>query len=367
MHITISQESLYAGLKAVGRALPVRSVIPSLSGICLEVQGNELCLRATDMELTVQKTVQVSAARNGALVLPGRTLTELVRRIPPAQITITAPQGQNSACIRWNDSDCVVQGFGCEQFPAMPPGGPGPAVSMAADQLMRLLRETGFATGHDEARPWFTGVCLTISGPLATAMATDTAVVAYSEAQVENPGGVACTVIIPGRSLLELERLLAETGAASCQFTLSHNQLQFHLGNVTLVTRLLEGQYPDFRRLLPTQFAALVRLDRRQLLDALERTSLLATHGAVQLSAEGGHLTLSARSPELGQLTDRLAAHIHGSPFTLPLNGRFLIEGLKSMTSPEVLLEFHSPRTAVRVRSSTGAAAFFAVLPLLQF
>lgn len=198
-------------------------------------------------------------------------------------------------------------------------------------------------------------------------MATDTAVVAYSEAQADNPNDLACSVIIPGRYLQELERLLAEAGADRCLIAPSRSQLLFQLGDTTLVTRLLEGQYPDFRRLLPTQFPGTLRLDRKLFIEALERSSLLAAHGAVQVTAEGGQLILSARSPDMGHLTERLPGALHGSPFTVPLNGRFLTEGLKSMASPSVLVEFHSARTAVRFRANAESASFFAVLPLLQF
>ena len=367
MRFTIEQDVLHAGLKAASRALSVRSAIPALSGIHLEARGAELSVRATDMELTVQKAVRIDLVREGAIVLPGRTLTELVRRLPPGPVAFTVDQGQNIARIGWQGSECVVQGFGSEQFPAFAPAGMEPALSIPADHMRRLLRETGFATGNDEARPWFTGVYLTIVGSQVTAMATDTAIVAYSEAKADNLADLACSLIIPGRSLQELERLLAEGEDDRCLIAPSHNQLLFRVGDLTLVTRLLEGQYPDFRRLLPTHFPGAVRLDRRLLIEALERTNLLAAHGAVQATADGEQFILFARSPDVGQLTERLPGALHGSPFTVPLNGRFLTEGLKSMTSPTVMVEFHSARTAVRFRADPAATSFFAVLPLLQF
>lgn len=143
--------------------------------------------------------------------------------------------------------------------------------------------------------------------------------------------------------------------------------MRFASGHTELTTRLLEGQYPDFRRLLPSSYPARVQASRRDLLTACERALLLADQGSVRFEAAAGALHLTARAPDLGEIADRLPATLEGQPFAIPLNVRYVIEGLRAMDSPEVMLEHAGPRSAVRFRQNASAASFFAVLPLLSF
>lgn len=367
VEFTVEQDQFFAGLRIAGRAVSARNTIPVLSGIWLEARGRELRLRATDLEVDICATVPADVRTRGATVLPARYLQELVRRLPPLPLSVRVAPDSAVARLTWEESESTIHGFAPDQFPAAAsdPAAGLPGLTIEWQDLTTLLRETGFATGHDESRPWFTGVYLSIHGGRAVAMATDLSVLAYSEAPVHNPVDLSCSVILPARALQELGRLPA--GSSPCHVLPSHNQFRFDLGAVSLTTRLLEGQYPDFRKFLPAQYPVQVSLGRERLLAACERAALCADQGAVRLEAGPDGARLTARTPDLGEVTERLPARLEGPAFAIPINVHFVLNGLRSMTGPDLLLEFAGPRTAVRFRAGPGARSFFAVLPLLSF
>lgn len=368
MRVVVSQSDLYDGLRTVARAAAARNVIPALSGVRLSAAPGTLNLCATDLELTISHTVPADTTEADTVVAPGRHLLELVRRLPPGPVRLETLSGGSALRVGWGDSVASVQTFAPEHFPA--PERPGPdqhALSLSSGALRRLLRGTGFATGHDESRPWFTGVFLTVKGSHAAAMATDAAIVAYCETTVHNPGDLAFSVILPGRSLQELAQVLPDGQDEPCLLLPRHHLLQVEAGPTVLTTRLLEGQYPDFRRLLPSAYPSQARIPRRELLAACERALLLSDQGSVRFEAAAGALQLTARAPEVGDIADRLPAAMTGAPFAVPLNARYVVEGLRSMESADVLLEYAGARSAVRFRADSTTPSYFAVLPLLSF
>lgn len=366
MRVTIQQEVLDEGLRTVGRAVSTRNTIPVLSGISLQAEDGWLRLRATDLERSVATAVEAEVHQPGALVLPGRSLLELARRLPPGRVEIVADLANSTARLACDEVAFTMHGFPADQFPQEAAELGQGGVTMTAGELRRLLRETGFATSHDESKPWFTGVYLAVQGDRAVAMATDAAVVAYGEVPVSNVRDVAFSVILPGPTVQELGRQLS-AGAERCELFLIHNQMRFGLGGVTVTSRLLEGQYPDFRRVMPTQFPSRLRLSRPRLLEALDRAALMAKDSEIRLEGKPGTLHLSARTPEVGRVEERVPAEQDGPPFETGLNVRYLLEGLRAMEGPEVLVEYAGPRSPVRFRTAPGEAAFFAVMPLLTF
>lgn len=366
MQFELEQPVLLDAVRAAARLVSVRSVIPVLSGVLLEARGQELRLRATDLEAEIRLAVPAKVHTEGEVVLPARFLQELLRRLPPSMLAVRVSPENCIARITWEEAEYLVHGWPADQFPAPDsPGAEAVAVTLRPTDLSALLRETGFATGHDGSRPWFSGVFLSLRGSRVVAMATDGSIIAYSEAPVHNPGDRAFSVILPSRSLQELSRLLPD--ADFCRLIAEQSRFRFDLGPVTLATRLLEGQYADFRKYLPTAYPACVQLDRERFQAACERAALAAHQNAIRLEAVPGGLKISSRTPELGEVAERLSARCEGEPFTVPLNVQYVLNGLRSMVGPDLLLEFAGPRTAVRFRAGQHACSYFAVLPLLSF
>ncbi len=366
MQLQIPQDLLYEGLQAVGRAVSARNTVPILSGVYLQAVGEELILKATDLELAIQKRVRADVRQDGEIVLPGRYLMELVRRLPPQEITISVDARNSTARITGSDCEYLIHGFPAEQFPADADEHQPTPITVNGLSLRTLLREVAFAASHDESRPAITGVAFSVKDSTLVAMAADGAVLAYGQVEVENPADTTFSVIIPGRSVQELIRLLGEHEASSCEILPSGSQFIFRLGALQILTRLLSGVYPDWLKLLPTEYPSVLHLDRERFLRALERAALLAPKGTVRLETRVDGLHVSANTPEVGQVAERVPAALEGPGFLVGLNVDYLLAGLKASSSPTLLLEFATPRSAVRFRS-IDSRSFFCVLPLLSF
>lgn len=366
MRFRIPQDLLDEGLRTVGRAFAGRSLSPAVGGVYLRAAGAELELRATDLELTVHKRVPAEVDRAGHIALPARHLSELMRRLPPGELTVEVDERNMTARILGSDCEYVAHGWPGEQYPALQTGENLDRLGANAAALRALLREVSFATGHDESRPFMTGVAFTVKGATATAMASNGAVLAYGQFEVENPADVACSVILPGRSVQELVRLLGEEEGA-CDLLAGRNQFQVRLGSATVQSALLDGVYPDWLRLLPQAYPSSVSLERERLLAACERAALVAAKGAIQLEARADGLHLLAVTPEVGRVSERVSAALTGPEFTVPLNVEYVLAGLKAAGHRRLTVEFASQQSAVRFRGAESDRSFFAVLPLLRF
>lgn len=367
MRFEIPQAVLHEALHAVSRAAASKNSIPMLSGIYLCARGEHLLLRASDLELTIHMQVPAAVSREGDVVLPARYVVELVRRLPPGMVTISAAPGESMARIAGSDYEHLMHGLPGEQFPAEPAADQQYAVAVGRTALRTLLRQVTFATSHDESRPYLTGVALSIRGERAQAMAADGSIIAYGEVAVANPGELACALIVPERTIQELMRLAGELPGESCELMPLPNQLVVRLGDVIISSRLLDGVYPDFVRLLPSEYPSAVTVSRADFIATCERALLMAHRGAIRLDATPTGLHVLAAAAEIGRVSERLPATLTGEPFIIPLDATYVLAGLKAGSSQSVVMEYAGARSAVRFRSDSGAASFFAVMPLLSF
>ncbi len=367
MRVELDQERFVEGLRTVARAAATRNAIAALTGVLLEASQQELVLRATDLELSIAHSLRAKVEQPGAALVPARHLFELVRRLPPGELALRVDPGSTTVRLRSQELEAVIHGLPEEQFPAAPRPVAGGAVTLDRSELHGLLRETGFATAHDESRPWFTGVFLTIGGQVVRAVATDGAVLACAERSVSNPAELGVQVILPGRSAQEIARVAAESDGARCEILPMHNHLRFRLGDTEVSTRLLEGQYPDVARVLPASYASTLTLQSERFIAACDRALLISRDGTLKLQGSPDGLHLSARSSEVGSVGERIPAALRGAPFEVGLNARLLLDGLRAMGTGSLLLEFAGPRTAVRFRRGADARSFFAVMPLVSF
>jgi DNA polymerase-3 subunit beta len=367
MRFQVPQAVLHEALRAVSRAVGTRNSIPVLSGIYLCARGQRLCLRACDLGLTIQMQVAADVSQEGDLVLPAHYLVELIRRLPPGMVTISSEPGDSVGRIEGSDYEHLMHGFPGEQFPTEPVTDQQYAVAVERSGLRTLLRQVTFATSHDDSRPYLTGVALWIKGDQAQAMAADGSIIAYGEATVANPADLACALIVPECTIQELTRLLGEVPGNSCELMPLPNRLLVRLGDVSISSRLLDGAYPDFVRLLPVDYPSTVTLDRADFIGGCERALLMAQRGAIRLEGTSAGLHLLASAAEVGRTSERLPAALSGEPFAIPLDATYVLAGLKASSSPNVVMEYAGSRSAVRFRSDSSAAAFFAVMPLLSF
>lgn len=364
MRISIAQEILSATLATVGKAVSSKHTIPILSGILLEAQGDELLLRATDLELTIEERAKCQVHEAGAIVLPARYLIDLTRRIPFGEIEIDVNLQNHTAIFRWQKSQYTIHGFAAEQFPSFPDLAATDWLSLPEPTLRNLFRQTAFAVSHDETRPYLTGVNLTVQNEGLTATATDGVRIAHTR---HHQGGLTGSgqAIVPSRSVNELSRLLSDDEEKQIRVAFGDNQLLFEQGTLRLASRLLEGTFPDVMRLVPQEYSSAAQIEKGAFVEALERASLLTKDGAVKLSFSEGLLKITSNSPEGGQGYEEIPCQYRGEPLEIGFNSRYLIEGLRSVETPTFAFEFTRSNGPARITPTDEADFFYLVLPLI--
>jgi len=340
------QENLSRGLSVVSRAVSNRS-LPVLTNVLLKTEDGGLKLTATNLEIGITYWVPGKIETDGATSVPARLLTDLVNSLPGSEpISLELGDGE-TLHIRAGRFESNIKGIPAEDFPTVQTAGERPITRVAQKVLRRALDETAFAAASDEARPILTGVLARFEGDQLTLAAADNYRIAVKTITVLDPVE-EMSVVIPARALHELSRVLGDTDEpVSIVLAHSRNQLLFHIDGVDLVTRLIDGQYPNYQSVLPASHSTRAVIDREELLRAVRPAALIAHESAnivklgVGLDGDGA-ITVSANA-EVGDHSGRVEAAIEGDGTTIAFNARFLADVLTNVDADQFALELNGP------------------------
>lgn len=342
MELECEKNHLVSALGVVSRAINPRSPLPILSHVLFQVQGEQLRCTATDLDFGVVIEVPASGLDSGAVACPARLLTEIVGRLPGAPVRLKA-NADGRLHLQCGRSKFEISTLPAEEFPGMPSPGDLPQVGVPQKLLKAAIRRVTFATASsEESRAVMTGVYTQIDGPLLTLVATDGRRMAYQELTLDNPDGLQIQAIVPGRAMQELSRLLGDS-EEPVYFSLAQGQFYCSLGNTSMHSRLLEGVYPDCRRVLPQSFQRFARVGRESLLGAIQRMLIVAQEkqspNLIVLDLDGDVLTLSANTPDLGEAQEEVPVVFQGDPLKIAFNGKYLVDALSVLDCEEIDLD----------------------------
>lgn len=365
MRITVAQDKLQEALGTAVRATASRPTLPTLAGVFVEATADLVRLTATDLGISIQTTVPAKVDEPGAVVLPARRMLDLVRKLDGGEVRIEVGE-EHRVSVRWERSRFTLFGMAPRLFPKVPGPGAEHRCTFDAPGLKGLLRRTTFAVARDETRPVLTGVCIEADGERVRAIATDGYRVAIYESAVVT--GKLPPVIIPGRALAELARILPDDGP--CHLSIHEGHAHFELGSVRLTTRVIEGQYPNILDVIPNDFPRIVLVERERFLQALERAALVS-HSAmggernvVRLQVEAERVLVSAKDAQFGEGQEEIPASVEGPGLTIGFNARYLIEGLRVMDADEVELALIGPVQAARLRGVGEGLFSYVAMPV---
>jgi DNA polymerase III subunit beta len=344
MKLLISRDVLLAALQLVGRAVSSRVTLPSLSGIKLIAADGELTLSATDSELGLTLTVsEVTVNGEGTLLLPGRLLGDVVRNLPEGEVTLALRPEERDVELIAGSARFHLRTLAVEDFPRLPEF-EGEAAKLPAEPLAATIERVARAASRDEVRPILTGVLLQAEGGTLTMVATDSYRLSVKHTELERQLPEPIEANVPARALRELARIIAQEGPDEVAISLARNQAVFQTGPAILFSRLIEGQFPSWRQLIPESFEHEVRLPRPELVEVARRVSQLAQRNApLRFAFAEGELTVAAETPEVGDASEALPAPYSGEPLEIAFNPQFLIEGLESVEGDELAIKLSSP------------------------
>jgi DNA polymerase-3 subunit beta len=342
MKIDTTRQSLLDALLVVSRAVSARAALQALSGILISTNGDAR-LRATDMELGLEVGLEGEVDGGGSVVLPGRLLVEVARSLPDGPVSLNLREAERDIELSAGSSRFHLRTLPADDFPRFPEP-EGEPVELPAAPLRETVNRVARAASRDEARPVLTGVLVTVEGDEMTMVATDSYRLAVKTTKLEASVPSRLEANVPARALRELARLIEASGADTVSVWLTRNQAIFQIGQVTLSSRLIDGQFPNHSQLLPDSYEHEVKLPRTDLLEVTRRVSQLAQrNAALRMSFSEGELVVSAETPDLGDAREALPAPYQGELLEIGFNPEFVRDGLESIESDEVLFKLISP------------------------
>jgi DNA polymerase-3 subunit beta len=340
LHATCSRDGLAAALGTVSRGLSSRGAVQVLSGILLRAEEEKLTLAATDMEISVRAGLTGEVSGDGSVVVPGRLLTDLARLLPDETVTLAHEEGDGVLTVTSGSHSSRLNVYSAEDFPRLPPTDV-PLHTIAAAALLGTIEKVARAASRDESRPVLTGILVRFEGDRLIMAATDSYRLAVKETELE-AAGVDLDAIIPARALQELARLAA--GVDEIRLGVHENHVIFAAGDVWLTSRRIDGQFPNYKQLLPETFEAEVTTPREPLLQVVRRAGVLAQRNApLRLRFAEGELGVSAQTQDVGEAHETLPIDYAGEPLEIGFNPDFLRDGLEAVSGETVQLKLINP------------------------
>jgi len=344
MKVTCPREELAQKLGVVGRAVSSRTSVNILTGIMLRAEGGQLSLAATDMEISLRVTLDAQIEEEGSVVIPGRLFVDIVRLLPAGEVTLEHRAEEGIAHLVCGSASYGLHTYSPDDFPRLPEIAPDESFSIERSALLDTIMKVSRSASRDESRPVLTGVLVRFEAGKLIMAATDSYRLSVKETEItEGPAGEV-EAIVPARALSELARIAQASDTDSLTVGIQENQIVFGVDDVWLTARRIDGQFPNYRQLLPETFEVEVELPREELLDVVRRTGLMAQRKSpLRLRFEEGQLTISAQTQDVGEAHESQPIAYTADPIEIGFNAEFLRDGLESLEDDQVRLKLISP------------------------
>jgi DNA polymerase-3 subunit beta len=341
MKIVCRQDELAQKLGIVSRAVSTRATVQILSGVLLRAEGSRLHLAATDMELSLRSSLEAQVEGEGAVVVPGRLLVDLVRLLPADEVTLEYRAEEGVVHVTSGASNASLHTYAAEDFPRLPDLDTVGTFTVARDVLLETVARVARSASRDESRPVLTGILVRFEQGKLVMAATDSYRLSVKETPLSGDAP-ELEAIIPARALTELGRIAQS--ADTVELGVYENQVVFAADDVWLTTRRIDGQFPNYKQLLPESFEHDVAVQRGELLDVVRRVAVMAQRNSpLRLRFAEGELTVSAQTQDVGESRETLPVQFSGEPLEIGFNAEFLREGIESVTADEIQLRLISP------------------------
>lgn len=343
MNLTIAKEQILIGLQAVQNIVSTRTTLPILSNVLIRADGDRAEFTATDLDVTVSCTVECKVKTPGSTTLPVKKLFGIARELAASDIDLEVDD-KNVCSLRSGPSFFKIRGLSADEFPPLPKFSDEKKVSLPQEKIKGMVKKTAFAISTDESRYVLNGIFFSLKEHKLTMVATDGRRLALVDEEVDVPEKSQTEFIVPSKAVNELNRLLQDKGTVDIRF--SDNQAAFTLldekgFSVLVITKLIEGNYPNYRQVIPAETKERVALIREEFLHALRRAEIMTSEkqNSVKLAFTKNNLAITANSPEVGEARESMAVNYKGKDMAIAFNPGYVIEPLTALTEDEVYLE----------------------------
>ena len=374
MKLVCAQRALAEGLAVVERAVPSKSPLPVLSNILLVTDDGRLKLVANNLEMAISAWVGADVAEVGRVTLPARLLSDFVSSLGGGDVQMMLKPGTKTMNLRCGRYEANINGIDAEDFPAVPSVGDGSRSRVPAKTLRSAINQVAFAAATDETRPVLSGVLVTIDGDQLTMAAADGFRLAVRTVEVAEPVAEKLSLLVPARTLIELARIIPDSDdPVEIAATPSRNQVMFQYPGLLVVSRLIEGQFPDYQRIIPQSYQTRVVLPVSDFLQATKTAAVFSRDNSniVRLSVAPsgeelvpGRVDVLASSAEMGDNAGQLDGSVEGEETQIAFNVRYLRDALEAVNSGEVALEITGPTSPGLLKPVAGAGHLHVIMPM---
>src|ERR671916_1307705 len=365
MRISTQRDVLFTQLQTVTRAASTRSAVQALSGVQLLAGADGIELRATDMEIGLRVPLSGEIVREGAVVLPARLLVDVVRSLPGDTVGLELRAAEQDVEIVSGAATFHIRTLRLEDFPPFPEADGDGRVQVPGPAFVATVAKVARSASRDETRPVLTGILVSATGDELRMVATDSYRLSVKETKLEEALTGAFEANVPARALQELTRIAQHENAEELSVSVRSNQVVFEAGGVVLSSRLIDGQFPNYRQLLPDAYEHDLRLAGGEISEVVRRISLLAQKNApLRLAFTEGELTVSARTPDVGEARETLPVPFAGEPLEIGFNPEFLRDGLEAIEGGDVVLKLISPLRPGLIEAADGSGFQYLLMPI---
>ncbi|MEA2273419.1 MAG: polymerase subunit beta [Solirubrobacteraceae bacterium] len=363
--LVASSGDLLATLSTVARVASTRSAVQALAGVQVVVENGTVELRATDMEVSLRVPLKAEAARDGVAVLPARLTLDVARSLPADQVTLELRAAEQDVEIVSGSATFHIRTLRGEDFPTLPSPGGDAVVSVPAEAFVETIAKVARSASRDETRPILTGVLVSATGQELRMVATDSYRLSVKETSLDEPLNGSFEANVPARALQELARVAQQAGTEQLTAGVRDNQIVFEVDGTVLSSRLIDGQFPNYRQLLPESYEHELRVAGGELTEVVRRISLLAQKNApLRMAFKDGELTVSAQTPDVGEASESLPVPFQGEPLEIGFNPEFLRDGLESVETGDVILKLISPLRPGLIEAADQSGFQYLVMPI---
>ena len=368
MNIKINCQDLQDSLSVVTRAIPIRPPQKIYEGVLIQSNdNNQVIITCSDSNLTIRSSINADVENSGAVVLPGRFFSELIRKMPLSEISLSSKE-DNKVQIKCMSSNSSIMGMNAFEFPEMGKMNKVVQFEIPQKQLKEMINKTSFALSTDENKPVFTGSLMELSNNEIRLVALDGFRIAIQIYPMEiniPEGNDLYKVIVPGKMIQELGRILQDNDHP-CIITINNKSIKVEFDNIEVLSVLISGEFIDYRKIIPKQFKSYAEIDKTFFQESIERASLLAKEGknnTIRMKMENNHLRIMSHA-EMGELNEDMNIQFSGDPLDIAFNSKYLSEIIKNIPEEKIFMNFNSNVSPCVINNVEKNDYIYMVLPM---
>lgn len=365
MEFFCSQEDLISAISITQRGISNKTTIPVLSGILLCLKDNLLTVKATDLEMAIEYNTDVKGIQDGEIILQAKIFGDIVRKLPKGEIHLVATEDK-VVYLKSQSVNIQLTGQNSSEFPEFPKLPQEKTATIPENIFKSMLKQTIISIATEEIRPVLTGVLFEMKNNTFNLVATDGHRLSYRIGILENNIPIETKTIVPGKAVNELQRILVEDNDKNLDIYIGKNIIFFILDNITFSTRVIEGKYPPYEQIIPKEHKTKIKINSKDLLNAIERAELLSRDGTrsmVKFNIQN-KLNIKSNNPNLGSSDENINIDKNGDDLTISFNAKLITDCLKIIDSPEVDMEFSGAFNPCVIKPSIGDNFLYLVLPI---